>query len=172
MNTVKILSGSYGEFNEGDIVNDAPPSLVRIAKDEVRNAATGQIVAELINSKPDVDETLLARAKELKVPKADKMDNEQLTAAIQEVEAELELKELKAHAKELKIDGYGKMSAEELKTAIFKAGEETRALDELNQLHSKAADLKIPDFEKMNKDELTAAIKAAENADGGGNSAQ
>jgi hypothetical protein len=187
MTTVKVLIDAVGEYNAGDIVKDAPVGLVHMAEVGTVNAATGERIAEIVESKgnPDVDEALLARAKELKVPKADKMDNNQLTAAIEtaEVEAaqEQELKELKASAKDLKIDGYGKMSAEELKAAITNAGKEIAELEaaakkkqieaeeeELKQLQAKAEDLKIKDVEKLNRQELIVAIEAA----GGGKGEQ
>jgi hypothetical protein len=130
MTIVRVLVDAVGDYNAGDIVHDAPPGLVHMAKAKTRNAATGELVAEFVADTlaadtPEVDEALLARAKELKISKADKMDNEQLTAAISEAEAEAtaeeELKALKAKAKALKIEKYGQMDAEQLKTAIVAA---------------------------------------------------
>ncbi|MDF2651337.1 MAG: hypothetical protein K0Q73_7142, partial [Paenibacillus sp.] len=69
MTTVKVLLDAVGEYNSGDIVKDAPPGLVHIARVGTVNAATGHRIAELVDEDDDKEELkqLKARAKELKV---------------------------------------------------------------------------------------------------------
>jgi hypothetical protein len=132
MTTVKILSGYVGEWGPGDIVKDAPDGLVQIAKHKIKNAATGEMVAEIVEGEEDresIDELKSKweeREKELlaELDKSKKRE-EELLSQLRDLQPETdELKELKSAAKELKITGYTKMDADELKKAISAAGGE------------------------------------------------
>lgn len=154
MATVKVLVDYVGVYMAGDIVKDAPPGLVHMAKAGTRNAATGELVAEFVE---------------------DENQDQGVSGA------EL-LKELKASAKALKIANYGKMNEEELTVAIKEAianseKEEAEAIEaqkqviadaeELKGLLAKAEELKIIDADKLSRDELITAIETAGGGTGG-----
>lgn len=130
MTTVKILVDAVGEYNAGDIVHDAPDGLVEIAIKKVRNAATGELLAEIIDG--DLAYTDIPSERELKLLEEldeSKKREADLLAQINELQSEAqnndsddELKELKSVAKEMKIPGYTKMGIEELKEAIAATG--------------------------------------------------
>ncbi|MDK8182108.1 Rho termination factor N-terminal domain-containing protein [Paenibacillus sp. UMB4589-SE434] len=85
MTTIKVLIEGVGDYSAGDIIKDAPAGLVHIAESQIKNAATGELVAEIVdNATEDKDELaeLRAKAKELGVPKYSKMNRDELTAAI------------------------------------------------------------------------------------------
>ncbi|MEK5142580.1 MULTISPECIES: hypothetical protein [unclassified Paenibacillus] len=122
MTTVRVLVDAVGQYNSGDIVTDAPDGLVDIAKKEIRNAATGQLLAEIVDGGAldgSPSERELQLQAELEQSKAREAE---LLEQIDILQSDGELKELKASAKELKIPGYTKMSIEELKQAISAAG--------------------------------------------------
>ncbi|TKH35961.1 hypothetical protein C1I59_13470 [Paenibacillus polymyxa] len=123
MTTVRVLVDAVGQYNSGDIVTDAPDGLVDIAKKEIRNAATGQLLAEIVDGNGAVDgapsERELQLESELERSKAREAE---LLEQIDILQSDGELKELKATAKELKIPGYTKMDVDELKQAIGAAG--------------------------------------------------
>ena len=121
MSTVKILHGEVGEWQEGDIVKDAPPGLVHMAREGTVNLATGQRIAELLEDDSDDKEELKqlkGRAKELKVDGYGKMNADSLKDAI----AAAELKDLQVKAAKLKIVDFEKLSRDELIVAIDAAG--------------------------------------------------
>lgn len=130
MTTVKILVDAVGEYNAGDIVKDAPDGLVEIAKKQVRNAATGELLAEIV----EVDSISTHTPSERELMLQEELDESkkreaELLAQIAELQSDIqngdlddELKELKSVAKEMKITGYTKMSIEELKEAIAATG--------------------------------------------------
>jgi hypothetical protein len=123
MTIVKVLVDAVGEYNAGDIVTDAPEGLVEIAKKQVRNAATGELLAELVDSNDIVSDNPSDRELELQVQLEESKAREaELQEQIAMIQADGELKELKAAAKELKIPGYTKMDADELKKAISESG--------------------------------------------------
>ena len=137
MTTVRVLVDSVGGYNAGDIVKDAPEGLVDIANRKVCNAATGQRLAELIDSDEAVTGDQSELIAKLEQDLADAQAREtalqeqlegyisretELLEQIASFQADDELKELKATAKEMKIPGYTKMDAEELKAAISAAG--------------------------------------------------
>ncbi|MEK4474345.1 hypothetical protein NSQ91_14105 [Paenibacillus sp. FSL R7-0048] len=123
MTIVKVLVDAVGEYNAGDIVTDAPEGLVEIAKNKVRNAATGELLAELVDSNDIVSDNPSDRELELQVQLEESKAREaELLEQIAMIQADGEIKELKAAAKELKIPGYTKMDADELKKAINEAG--------------------------------------------------
>ncbi|WAH35043.1 hypothetical protein [Alicyclobacillus dauci] len=54
--TVRILHpGGVGEYKQGDEVKNAPDGLVEIAKQGIRNAADGELVAEIVTKKGGAD---------------------------------------------------------------------------------------------------------------------
>ncbi|MEK3867002.1 hypothetical protein MHH60_26380 [Paenibacillus sp. FSL H7-0716] len=123
MTIVKVLVDAVGEYNAGDIVTDAPEGLVDIVKRQVRNAATGELLAIFVNSNEIVSDNPSERELELQVQLEESKAREaELQEQIAMIQADGEFKELKAAAKELKIPGYTKMDADELKEAIRAAG--------------------------------------------------
>ena len=123
MTIVKVLVDAVGEYKAGDIVTDAPEGLVDIAKRQVRNAATGELLAIFLNSNDIVNDNPSERELELQVQLEESKAREaELQEQIAMIKADGEFKELKAAAKELKIPGYNKMDADELKEAISAAG--------------------------------------------------
>nr|WP_154957438.1 hypothetical protein [Paenibacillus xylanexedens] len=130
MTTVKILVDAVGEYNAGDIVKDAPDGLVEIAKKQVRNAATGELLAEMV----EVDSISTHTPSERELMLQEELDESkkreaELLAQIDELQSDIqnsdsddELKELKSVAKEMKIPGYTKMGIDELKEAIAATG--------------------------------------------------
>ncbi|MEK3849918.1 MULTISPECIES: hypothetical protein [Paenibacillus] len=120
MTTVRVLVDAVGQYNSGDIVTDAPDGLVDIAKNEIRNAATGQLLAEIVDGNGALDGSPSERELQLQA------ELEQSKAREAELLEQIDILqsdgELKASAKELKIPGYTKMSIEELKQAISAAG--------------------------------------------------
>ncbi|MDT0123882.1 hypothetical protein Q9R46_14570 [Paenibacillus sp. RRE4] len=130
MTTVKILVDAVGEYNAGDIVKDAPDGLVEIAKKQVRNAATGELLAEIV----EVDSISTHTPSERELMLQEELDESkkreaELLAQIDELQSDIqnsdsddELKELKSVAKEMKIPGYTKMGIDELKEAIAATG--------------------------------------------------
>lgn len=130
MATVKILHGHVGMWKEGDIVIDAPPGLVNMALQETKNAATGQLVAELLfeDSKEIFAPEWATREKELmdKLAAAESREADLLAKLAEkdmpDEESDEDLKALKSTAKTMKIAGYTKMSADELRAAIAVAG--------------------------------------------------
>lgn len=140
MSTVKVLVDAVGEYNAGDIVKDAPEGLVEIARKGIRNAASGQLLAEVVGEDEDFGNENSAQVLQLKAELEDSRKREvelqnqldefkaresELLEQIASFQADDELKELKATAKELKIAGYTKMSVDELKEAIAAAGSES-----------------------------------------------
>ncbi|MEK3776631.1 hypothetical protein MHB85_19215 [Paenibacillus sp. FSL K6-4396] len=130
MTTVKILVDAVGEYNAGDIVKDAPDGLVEIAKKQVRNAATGELLAEIVEVDPisthNPSERELMLQEELDESKKREAELlaqiDELQSDIQNSDSDDELKELKSVAKEMKIPGYTKMGIDELKEAIAATG--------------------------------------------------
>lgn len=124
MPKVKILVDAVGEWNAGDIVTDAPPGLLHIALNAVRNAATGELLAEVIEEGGTSASEWEAREKNLlgQIEEAKAREVELLAQLAEKNAEDDELKALKATAKELKIAGYTKMSADELRAAIVAAG--------------------------------------------------
>ncbi|MET3828637.1 hypothetical protein ABIC86_000097 [Paenibacillus sp. DS2363] len=130
MTIVKVLVDAVGDYNAGDIVEDAPAGLIEIAKRQVRNAATGKLLAEIIEG--DLASTDTPSERELKLQEElneSKKREAELLAQIDELQSDIqssdsddELKELKSVAKEMKIPGYTKMGIEELKEAIAATG--------------------------------------------------
>lgn len=123
MTTVKVLVDAVGEYNAGDIVTDAPHGLVEIATKQVCNAATGELLAVIIESNELVNNNPSERELELQVELDESKEREaELREQLDNVLSDNEFKELKASAKELKINGYTKMDADELKKAIGAIG--------------------------------------------------
>ncbi len=130
MTTVKVLVDAVGDYNAGDIVKDAPPGLVHMARVGTKNAATGQRIAELVDDDAGDDKEelkqLKARAKELKIDGYGKMTADELKVAIGTAEKDItdatELKELQAKASELKIADFEKLGRDELIAAIEAVG--------------------------------------------------
>ncbi|GAS82397.1 hypothetical protein [Paenibacillus amylolyticus] len=123
MTIVKVLVDAVGEYNAGDIVKDAPDGLIEIAKRQVRNAATGKLLAEIIEGDVNSTDTPSEREQKLQAELDESKKREaDLLAEISELKSDMhkddELKDLKSTAKDLKIQGYTKMSIEELKEAI------------------------------------------------------
>src|SRR4051812_33021801 len=123
MTIVKVLVDAVGEHSAGDIVHDAPDGLVEIAKKQVRNAATGELLAEIV----EVDSISMHTPSERELMLQEELDESkkreaELLAQIDELQSDIqnsdsddELKELKSVAKEMKIPGYTKMGIDELK---------------------------------------------------------
>jgi hypothetical protein len=125
MTIVKVLVDAVGEYNAGDIATDAPEGLVDIAKRQVCNAATGELLAEIIDTNDVTNNNPSERELELQVRLEEYEAREaELLEKIALIQTDAEFKELKATAKELKIPGYTKMDADELKKAINTAGGE------------------------------------------------
>lgn len=123
MTIVKVLIDAVGEYNAGDIVTDAPEGLVDIAKNKTKNAATGELLAEIVESNDLINDNPSKRELELQVQLEESQAREaELRDQIALLHADGEARELKATAKELKIPGYTKMGADELKEAISAAG--------------------------------------------------
>jgi len=123
MTIVKVLVDAVGEYNAGDIVTDAPEGLVNIAIKQTRNAATGELLAVIVESNEVLSDNPSERELELQVELEKSKEREELLQRqLDELQLDSELKELKATAKELKIAGYTKMSVEELKAAIAAGG--------------------------------------------------
>ncbi|WP_258297858.1 hypothetical protein [Paenibacillus peoriae] len=123
MTTVRVLVDAVGQYNSGDIVTDAPDGLVDIAKKEIRNAATGQLLAEIVDGNEVGNNGPAERELQLQAElEQSKAREAELLEQIDILQSDGELKELKATAKELKIPGYTKMDVEELKQAIGAAG--------------------------------------------------
>ncbi|KAA8782517.1 hypothetical protein EC604_01470 [Paenibacillus amylolyticus] len=130
MTIVKILVDAVGEYNAGDIVHDAPDGIIEIAKKKVRNAATGEVLAEIVEG--DQISTDIPSERELKLQEEldeSKQREAVLLTQIDELQSATlnndfddELKELKSVAKEMKIPGYTKMGIDELKEAIAATG--------------------------------------------------
>ncbi|PZT54142.1 hypothetical protein [Paenibacillus silvae] len=123
MPNVKILVDAVGGYSAGDIVKDAPAGLVDIALKETRNAATGQLLAEIMDdsSNPPSGPTEREVQLEAEVQRLKAIEAE-LLEKIDLLQSDDELKELKAVAKEMKIPGYTKMDTDELKKAIASVG--------------------------------------------------
>lgn len=142
MPTVKVLIDGVGQWNKGDIVKDAPPGLLHMAIVGTTNAATGELVAEILDGAIDDKEELKelkADAKRLKIEGYGKMNADELKSAIYAV---------------------GKaLAAEEEAAKVKKEAEEAEAA--IKALQAKAAELQIDGFETMTAEELTAAIEAA-----------
>ena len=123
MKTVKVLVDAVGGYNAGDIVTDAPYGLVDIATKGTRNAATGELLAEIIDIDEVVSNNPSERELELQIELEKSKEREvELMEQIQLLQTGNELQELRATAKELKIPGYTKMDADELKKAISTVG--------------------------------------------------
>lgn len=127
MTKVKVLVDAVGEWNAGDIVEDAPAGLIAIAERGTVNAATGQLLAEILDEVKEDDGSELIII-ELQSKNSELMEqikqSEEREKALQEQlneSSEMLAKEIKAIAKEAKISGYTKMELEELKTAIITA---------------------------------------------------
>lgn len=123
MTIVKVLVDAVGEYNAGDIVTDAPDGLVEIAKKQIRNAASGELLAVIIESDEVISENPSNKELELQAELQQSKEREEvLQGQLDALIAENALRDLKANAKELKISGYNKMSADELMAAIAAAG--------------------------------------------------
>ncbi|MGG1637219.1 Rho termination factor N-terminal domain-containing protein [Paenibacillus sp. NRS-1760] len=123
MTIVKVLVDAVGEYNAGDIVTDAPDGLVEIAKKKICNAASGELLAVIIESDEVISENPSNRELELQSELQQSKEREEvLQEQLDALIAENTLRDLKANAKELKISGYTKMSADELMAAIAAAG--------------------------------------------------
>jgi hypothetical protein len=123
MTTVKILVDAVGEYNEGDIVKDAPPSLVHMAQTGTRNVATNELVAIILDDPAESDSGLQSELESQVRGLINQLEvAEKRVAELEEQLNDGYLKDLKATAKELKIAGYNKMSADELKIAIAAGG--------------------------------------------------
>jgi TusA-related sulfurtransferase len=123
MAIVKVLVDAVGEYNAGDIVTDAPDGLIEIAKKQIRNAASGELLAVIVDSDEVISDNPSKRELELQVELQQSKEREGvLQAQLDALTAENALRDLKAQAKELKIPGYTKMSADELLAAIEAAG--------------------------------------------------
>lgn len=123
MTIVKVLVDAVGEYNAGDIVTDAPDGLVEIAKKQIRNAASGELLAVIIESDEVISENPSIPELELQAELQQSKEREEvLQGQLDALIAENDLRDLKANAKELKISGYTKMSADELMAAIAAAG--------------------------------------------------
>ncbi|WP_246862844.1 hypothetical protein [Paenibacillus cellulosilyticus] len=88
---VKVLVDAVGTYNAGDIVTDAPAGLVEIAQKETRNAATGELLAVIVEDDNQTDDNTVNGA-----------------GGSKEEDNRGELDELKAVAKKLHISGYTK----------------------------------------------------------------
>ncbi len=92
MTTVRILhAGGVGVHKQGDEVKNASVGLVDIAEKGIRNAADGELIAEIVDGSDNAKDelkVLKAQAKELKIEGYGKMDAEQLKTSIAEAEAE------------------------------------------------------------------------------------
>ncbi|MCR8656937.1 hypothetical protein [Paenibacillus endoradicis] len=120
---VKVLVDAVGEYNAGDIVTDAPAGLIEIAKKQTRNAATGELLAVIVESNEILNNEPSERELELQVELEQSIAREaELQEKLDNLLLDNDLKELKATAKEMKIAGYTKMNAEELKEAIAVGG--------------------------------------------------
>ena len=123
MYIVKVLVDAVGEYNAGDIVTDAPAGLVDIARKQTRNAATGELLAMIVESSEVINNDPSERELELQVELEQSIAREaELQEKLDNLLLDNDLKELKATAKEMKIAGYTKMNAEELKEAIAAGG--------------------------------------------------
>ncbi|QDH23459.1 hypothetical protein [Saccharibacillus brassicae] len=132
MKTVKVLVDGVGDYNAGDVVRNAPDGLVEIAISKTRNAASGQLLAEMVGGgSEDVADTERLQFELDKTRKAlaeSQQREEALRAQVDELskppagQTGEDLDVLKAKAKELKIKGYVAMSADELHAAIEAAG--------------------------------------------------
>ena len=89
MTTVKVLFDGVGEFKAGDIVPNAPVGLVEIAEKGITNAATGALLAEIVDDVEDEFTTLKAKAKELKIVGYATMKFQTLKTKVESALAEL-----------------------------------------------------------------------------------
>lgn len=122
MAIVKVLVDAVGEYNAGDIVTDAPAGLVEIAKKQIRNVASGELLAVIVESDELVgNPTERELALQVALDESFKRE-EELLEIIKDLQAENDLRELKSTAKELKVPGYTKMNVDELRAAIESAG--------------------------------------------------
>lgn len=123
MTIVKVLVDAVGEYNAGDIVTDAPEGLIDIARKQTRNAATGELLAVIVESNEILSDEPSERELELQVELEESKAREaELREQLDNLLLDNDLKDLKATAKEMKIAGYTKMNAEELKEAIAAGG--------------------------------------------------
>jgi hypothetical protein len=84
MATVKILHpGGVGEWKQGSIVEDAPVGLVEIAKKGTRNAADGELLAEIVEEGGLDLEALRVKAKQIGIKGYQNMKVETLISAIE-----------------------------------------------------------------------------------------
>lgn len=144
MTTVKVLVDGVGDYNAGDVVRNAPDGLVEIATSKTRNAASGELLAEIIEGGFSETGDAEKLRSELKDAKESNQKLHQELAESKKREADLraqldeltkppagqtgdDLDELRAQAKELKVPGYTKMGADELRAAINAAGGEEDA---------------------------------------------
>jgi len=120
MTTVKVLhAGGIGDYKQGDVVKDAPAGLVHIATKEVRNAADGELLAEIVEVTNDDDVIALrARAKELGIKGHHNMKSENLVAAVEEAERVAEEEAAKKAADEEAV----RLAEEEAKKAASTGG--------------------------------------------------
>lgn len=145
MTAVRVLVDYVGQWMAGDIVTDAPEGLIHMATVGTRNAATGELIAVIIedSSLPKVPKgeeiailnELTERAIALEISDAETLSITGLISAITNAEFVLlekqktdneakeaaELAVLRDHAKESKIAGYTKLSAQELRLSIQEA---------------------------------------------------
>lgn len=150
MITVKILIDHVGEYMAGDIITDAPAGLVHMATVGTRNAATGQLVAEIVSGSEssNVSEEiailseLTDKAISLGISDAASLSMTGLISAITKVEFDLLEKE----------------KSDSILLEKQKADKDAAEIAELAELKDKAKELKISGYTKMNIDELKAAI--------------
>ncbi|MCR8633487.1 hypothetical protein [Paenibacillus radicis (ex Xue et al. 2023)] len=126
MTTVRVLVDAVGDYNAGDIVKDAPAGLIGIALFGTRNAATGQLLAQIVDEEFKEHDPVEWKVREqellTQLEYAKNREAELLAQLAEKDEPDEVLSGLKTTAKALKIAGYTKMSADELKTAIEAAG--------------------------------------------------
>lgn len=128
MTTVKVLVDGVGDYNAGDVVCNAPDGLVEIATNKTKNAASGQLLAEIIGWEAEDVADATRLKSELDEARKALAESQQREEALRAQVGELskppagqtgdDLDELKGKAKELKIKGYAAMSADELRAAI------------------------------------------------------
>lgn len=83
MSTVKVLVDGVAGYNAGDVIPDASAGLVEIAEKGTTNAATGELIAEVIDDVSDDFHKLKEKARELKVKGYANMKYETLKAAVE-----------------------------------------------------------------------------------------
>lgn len=80
---MRVLHDYVAGYMAGDIVPDAPAGLVEIAEKGTINAATGQLLAEIVDDVSEEFHQLKQKAKELKIKGYANMKYETLKAAVE-----------------------------------------------------------------------------------------